>query len=144
MALTPLRAYAHAMIHTAVIWDLLGTAGIFPPWWPPVGYVLAALGIAAACLSALLAMLTERWIARAATPAAPRGPSDGAAVAPPPARTRAVGAQLFATGILLIAWLLRGHAEIPPDPPLVAAEVLAAALYAVFSRRGRTRTRDAR
>lgn len=126
-----LRAYAHAMIHTAATWDVLGTAGLLPAWWPPVSYVLAALAIAAACLAALLVMLTARTSGRAVG----HGPGgDGT----PRVRARVgTGGQLLAIGILLIAWMLRGHAEIPPDAPLVAAEVLAAALYAVFTLRRR-------
>ena len=124
MPVNDVRAYAHAMIHTAAVWDLLGTSGVLPPWWPPVSYVLAALGIAAACTGALLVMLaTRRYV-----PAA----EDGARPAPP---RSGIGVQLLATGVLLAAWVLRGDAEIPPDPPLVAAEVLAAALYAFVALR---------
>ncbi|MBR9989731.1 MAG: hypothetical protein KFH98_08255 [Gemmatimonadetes bacterium] len=122
-----LRAYAHAMIHSAAAWDLMGTAGLLPPWWPPVSYVLAAAGIAAACLAVLAAMLLQRW--PRATDAAPAGS---------PARdwTRTAG-QLVAVGILLTGWILRGDPEIPPDMPLVAASVTGAALYAAFTfRRG--------
>jgi hypothetical protein len=45
--------------------------------------------------------------------------------------------QLLAIGIILAAWVLRGDAEIPPDPPLVAASVLGAVLYAAFTIRRR-------
>ena len=113
------------MIHTAVLWDVLGTFDALPPWWPPVSYVLAAVGVAAASLAALFEVLGTR-----------RQRSDPAAAPAftPPART---GGQLAAAGILLAAWLLRGDAEIPPDVPLVAAEVLAAIVYAVVSVRWR-------
>ncbi|MGH7466305.1 MAG: hypothetical protein ACREK1_14070, partial [Longimicrobiales bacterium] len=52
------RAYAHAMIHTAALWDVLGVFGVLPPWWPPVSYVLAGAGIAAACIAVFVALLT--------------------------------------------------------------------------------------
>lgn len=109
------RAYAHAMIHTAATWDVLGAFGMLPLWWPPVSYVLVAAGIAAACVAVLVGLLT-----------APRG------ARPRAART---AGQLLAVGILLAAWLLRGDAEIPPDPPLVAAGVAGAALFAAFTLR---------
>lgn len=133
MPVNEVRAYAQAMIHTAAIWDLLGTSGVLPPWWPPVSYVLAALGIAAACTAALLFMLAAHR----------RVPARDAA-AHPARRRSSMGGQLLAIGILLGAWILRGDAEIPPDLPLVAAEVLAAALYAVFTlRRAPVKNRDA-
>lgn len=126
MPVNELRAYAHVTIHTAAIWDLLGTAGVLPPWWPPVSWVLAGLGIAAACTAALLFLLATRRSMPAVSAAGHRG------------RLRSgIGGQLLATGILLGAWVLRGDAEIPPDPPLVAAEVLAAALYALLALRRR-------
>jgi hypothetical protein len=131
-----LRAYAHATIHTAALWDVLGALGALPAWWPPVSYVLAGAGIVAACLAVLFAILAARRGSRVmqdTLPPADIGPGGAA-----PAGTRTpTGGQLLAIGILLGVWLLRGDAEIPPDLPLVAAEVLAAALYAVFTLRRR-------
>lgn len=127
MVARDLRAYAHAMIHSAAAWDVMGTAGVLPPWWPPVSYVLAAAGVAAACLAVLAATLLQRW---------PRASGVTPAGAPVLDRTRTAG-QLFAIGVLLTGWILRGDAEIPPDVPLVAASVIGAVLYAAFTlRRG--------
>lgn len=106
------RAYAHVTIHSAAVWDVLGALGFLPAWWPPVGYVLVAGGVTAACLAVLLHMLSAPRVARSVS--------------------RTAGT-LFAIGILLGAWLLRGDAEIEPDPPLVVAEVAAAALYAALT-----------
>lgn len=106
------------MLHSAVVWDVLGTAGALPPWWPPVSYVLLAAGIAAACVSVLLIMLT-----RSRTPVT----------------RRQQAGQMLAMGILIVGWLLRGHAEIPPDMPIVAVEVVAAALFAFFTLRPQQR-----
>lgn len=131
-----LRAYAHAMIHSAALWDVLGALRVLPPWWPPVSYVAAAAGIAAACLSALFQMLGRR-----ALPAPThRGPSASTEerVAPVALSSRGnLATSLLAIAILLGAWLLRGHAEIPPETPLVIAETAAAALYAVAAVRAR-------
>lgn len=106
------RAYAHVTIHSAAVWDVLGALGVLPAWWPPVGYVLVAGGVTAACLAVLLHLMTAPRAARSVF--------------------RTAGT-LFAIGILLGAWLLRGDAEIEPDPPLVVAETAAAALYAVLA-----------
>ena len=119
-----LRVYAHAMIHTAALWDVLGLLDALPPWWPPVSYVMAGIGVAAASLAALFHILGARR--QRSGPAAP-APTD---------RTR-TGGELAAAGILLAAWVLRGDAEIPPDVPLVAAEGLAAVLYAIVAVRWR-------
>ena len=119
------RAYAHAMIHTAALWDVLGAFGALPQWWPPVSYVMAAAGVAAASLAVLFDILGTRRLR-----------SDPGAAPASTGRAR-TGGQLAAAGILLAAWLLRGDAEIPPDVPLVAAEVLAAIVYAVVAVRWR-------
>ena len=123
-----LRAYAHAMIHSAALWDILGVAGALPPWWPPVSYGLVGAGVAAACLSVLFVTLTAR-----------RHPQSTAVDdrAAAPGTRRGSAGQLLATGILLTGWILRGHAEIPPDVPIVAAQVAGAALYAFFTLRYR-------
>jgi hypothetical protein len=113
------RAYAHVMIHSAAVWDVLGAFGVLPAWWPPVGYVLVAAGVTAACLGVLLHILTAPRAARSV------------------ARTAGT---LLVIGILLGTWLLRGDAEIEPDPPLVVAEAAAAALYAALPLLRRRRT----
>lgn len=104
------------MILTAVLWDVTGSVGILPPWWPPVSWALVALGIAAGCAGVLLDMLGAR-----------RG-----------GRAVGAGVRLLALGILLGAWLLRGHAEIVPELPIVAAEVIAAALHSAAGLRRRS------
>lgn len=106
------RAYAHAMIHTAALWDILGAFGVLAPWWPPIGYVLACAGIVAACLEVLITMLATPRAARSAPRTAGR---------------------LLAIGILLGTWILRGDAEIEPDPPLIVAQAVAALLYAALA-----------
>ena len=125
MPTTEVRAYAHAMIHTAALWDVLGTLDVLPPWWPPVSYSMAGMGIAAATLAVLFHVLgTRRYRA-------------GLEGAPAPTGRVRTGGELAAAGILLAAWLLRGDAEIPPDVPLVAAEVVAAVVYAIAAVRWR-------
>jgi uncharacterized membrane protein len=113
------------MIHTAALWDVLGLLDALPPWWPPVSYVMAGAGVAAASLAVLFDILGTRR----------RRSGSGAA----PAHIGGIraGGELAAAGILLAAWILRGDAEIPPDVPLVAAEVLAAVIYAIVSVRWR-------
>jgi hypothetical protein len=106
---TEVRAYAHVMIHTAALWDVAGAVGLLPPWWPPVSWVCAAAGMAAGCAAVLIDVLGARRGLRAAD----------------------AGGRLLALGILLGAWLLRGDAEIAPELPIVAAEVLAPAHYAL-------------
>jgi uncharacterized membrane protein len=118
------------MIHSAVIWDLAGTVGLLPAWWPPVSWYLIGAGIATACVAALLGILSGRR-GRHRADAGPASAEAAAARRPGPR----IGMQLLAIGVLLAAWLLRGHAEIPPDAPIVAAEVASAALYAFASRR---------
>jgi hypothetical protein len=106
------RAYAHAMIHTAALWDILGAFGVLAPWWPPIGYVLACAGIVAACLEVLATMLSTPRAAHSAPRTAGR---------------------LLAIGILLGTWILRGDAEIEPDTPLIVAQAVAALLYAALA-----------
>jgi hypothetical protein len=106
------RAYAHAMIHTAALWDILGAFGVLAPWWPPIGYVLVCAGIVAACLEVLATMLSSPRAARSAPRTAGR---------------------LLAIGILLGTWILRGDAEIEPDLPLIMAQAAAALLYAALA-----------
>ena len=107
-----MRAYAHAMIHTAALWDILGASGVLAPWWPPIGYVLVGAGIVAACLEVLAGMLSTPRGARSAPRTAGR---------------------LLAIGILLGTWIVRGDAEIEPDLPIVVAQAFAALLYAALA-----------
>jgi hypothetical protein len=100
------------MIHTAALWDILGAFGVLAPWWPPIGYVLAGAGIVAACLEVLATVLSSPGAARSAPRTAGR---------------------LLAIGILLGTWILRGDAEIEPDPPLIMAQAVAALLYAALA-----------
>lgn len=127
------------MIHTAALWDVLGAAGVLPPWWPPVSHVLIGAGAAAACLAVLFVTLTARRAPpaaaaddRAATASARHGSDRDHAAA---SARRGSAGQLLAIGILLVGWVLRGHAEVPPDTPIVVAQVAAAALYAFFTLR---------
>jgi hypothetical protein len=93
----------HAYLGGGVLWDALGAAGMLPVWWPPVGYVLIALGVAGACMIVLFRVLGT-----------PRGT---------PRRARLTALELAGTGLLLACLTLRGHAEIPPDAPLVIGQV---------------------
>jgi hypothetical protein len=114
--------YAGAALGTAVLWDMAGHGGALPPWWPPVSYVLIGLGIAAGSVAALLRVLQRRR---------------GAA-----AQRLSALAELAAIGVFLAAWVLRGDAEIPPDPPLVVAQAFGLLLFsiaAVLRRRGAQR-----
>jgi len=70
-------------------------------------YALLATGIAAGCLGVLLRLLAEP------------------ALRPLPGRRRTALLELAAIGVLLGSLVLRGHAEIPPDAPLIGAQVLA-------------------
>jgi hypothetical protein len=118
-----LRAATLVLIGAAALWDTVGLLAVRPPWWPPLSYGLAGAAILTGCVAVLVTLFTTRRVPRAAPGA------------PPTAAPPHTGSQLIAIGILLAAWLLRGHAEIPPDAPLIAAEVFAAALYAVITRR---------
>lgn len=76
-------------------------------------YALLAAGIAAGCLAVLLRLLGEP------------------ALRPLPGRRRTALLELAAIGVLLGSLVLRGHAEIPPDAPLIGAQLLALAGLAV-------------
>lgn len=139
MPVAELRAYALAMIASAAAWDVAGALGALPQWWPPVSYVCIAAGIAAACLAGLFGMFARPRLPprdpAGSTAAHDSGVSGSARSTRPAGR---IGGQLLAAGLLLAAWLLRGDAEIPPDPPLVAAELAGAVLYAFAARRDRS------
>lgn len=113
---------ALAYLAAGVCWDVAGSFRLLPPWWPPVGYALLALGIAAFCMGLLVRILQT-----------PRGS---------PTRPLLTLLELAAVGVVLAALVLRGDAEIPADPPLVVAEVVACAvlLLPVAARRRARRT----
>lgn len=102
-------AGAVAFLGVAAVWDAAGAYGWLPLWWPPVSHALVAAGVAAASIAILVRTLQRR-----------RGT---------PHDSRATAVELVAVGLFLGAWLLRGHAEIPPDPPLVAAQLVALLLF---------------
>jgi hypothetical protein len=107
---TLLRAAAcatAAFLGVGVVWDLAGQLVPVSPWWPAVSYSLIGLGTALACVSVLLRMLR-------------RGRA--------PRETRRMAVELLAIGVVLLAWSLRGHAEVVPDSPLVAAQAVGALL----------------
>lgn len=106
----------------APLWDALGWAGALPPWWPPVSWVMIAVGIVAACLAVLLRTLQRRVLVRGG------GHYAGGRQA------RGTLLELVAIGLLLAAWVLRGDAEIPPDPPLVVTQLIALAVYGFGAR----------
>jgi hypothetical protein len=123
---TLLRAAAcasAAFLGVGVMWDLAGRIVPVSPWWPAVSYSLIGLGAALACVAVLLRMLLRRGRA--------------------PRETRRMAVELLAIGVVLLAWSLRGHAEVVPDSPLVVAQAVAAMLLAAVAlarrraRRGR-------
>lgn len=93
-----------ALVCAAAIADVIGALAALPGAWPVFSHTSAAAGAALTCVHLLLAILSRR------------------------ASRRVIIAGLAGTGILLLAWVLRGHPEIPPDPPLVAAEAASALL----------------
>jgi hypothetical protein len=89
-----------------------------PPFTPARWtHVLMGGAIAVTCISAACGILSG---------ARQRGPT---------------AVQLLAAGLLLAAWRLRGHPTIPPDPPLIAAEVLGAVMLLAAQRWGAARFR---
>jgi hypothetical protein len=102
-------SYSAGLIVTAASWDVAGTCALLPPWWPPVSHVLIGLGVGAGCLAVLLRLLLLPRTASSRHPTL---------------------LELGALGLLLGAWLLRGDAEVVPDPPLVGTQVVALALLA--------------
>jgi hypothetical protein len=107
-----LAVIAAAAIGAAAVWDALRGLGIGTR--PVVSYALVAFGIAAGCGAVFL-----RVFARL------------------PERGRNT-LELVVLGLVLLGWRLRGHPEIPADPPIVAVQILAAivlAAAALFRRR---------
>lgn len=118
-------AYADALLlGCAAVWDVMALLGPAPSRWSPVSYVLVGVGVAVGCLGVLLHLLGAGRPGRS-RPAEPPGPARPAGVR---LETGGAGLRLFALGLALGAWLLRGHPEVPADPPLVVAEALAAVL----------------
>lgn len=110
-------ALAALGVGTAV--DAAGAARLLAGPWPVASYMLVAATIALATTAVLVRVLRTRTGA--------------------PSRPGLTALELLATGLLLGSWLLRGHHEIPPDPPLVGTQVVVAALLgAVSFRRRRT------
>lgn len=95
---------ALASLTFAALWDVARAAGV--RWTPVVSYVLVATALAAGCIALLLRILDRSS-----------------------SRRRSL-LQLVVLGVLLAAWMLRAHPEIPADPPIVAVQLLAALLLA--------------
>jgi hypothetical protein len=113
---TLLRAAAcvtAAFLGVGVLWDLAGQLVPVSPWWPAVSYSLVGLGAALACVAVLLRTLRRRGRA--------------------PRETRRMAVELLAIGVVLLAWSLRGHAEVVPDAPLVAAQAVGVLLLAAVA-----------
>jgi peptidoglycan/LPS O-acetylase OafA/YrhL len=109
-------------IAAAALWDVLALLRAPADRAPGVTHTLLAVGIGSGCGAVLLRMLQRRR------------------TEPRPAGTIAA---IVALGLLLAVWLLRGHPGIPPDGPLIGAQLfgLALCLYAV--RRGTRASTDA-
>jgi hypothetical protein len=103
-----LAGAALAALVLAILVDAAGAAGVLPGWWPVASYVLVGAAVALATATVLVRVLRTRTGAQS--------------------RRWLTLLELLATGLLLGAWLLRGHHEIPPDPPLVGAQVMVAML----------------
>jgi hypothetical protein len=99
-----------AFLGVAAAWDVAGMAVDVPPWWPAVSHAMVAMGVAFACIAVLLRVLGRGRRA--------------------PAETARIGIELVAIGLVLLAWVLRGDPEVVPDPPLVAAHVVAVLVMA--------------
>jgi NO-binding membrane sensor protein with MHYT domain len=109
-----------AFLGVGVVWDLAALVVTTPPWWPAVSYSLVALGAALACAAVLLRTLQRRGRARR--------------------ETRRSAIELLAIGVVLLAWTLRGDAEVVPDSPLVAAQAVGALVLSAVSLARRAET----
>jgi hypothetical protein len=102
----------------AATWDAAGWLGLLAPWWPPISYVMIAAGIVAGCTAVLVRTLQRRRLGAGGR---------GAAYSP----GRGTLIELIALGLLLGGWILRGDAEIPADPPIVAAQLVGFGMIAL-------------
>jgi nitrite reductase/ring-hydroxylating ferredoxin subunit/uncharacterized membrane protein len=115
-----------AFLSGAVGFDLAGVLLDRQGWWTTGGH-LAAVGILAALLAAV------------------PGAIDYFATVPPQSsgRRRATKhalANLSAVALFALAWVLRGDPEVPPEPPLLFAEVLGFGLLMIGGWMGGTLT----
>lgn len=101
---------AAALLAAAAAWDAVGALAAVPPWWPVPGYVGIGAGVALGCVAIGTHVLTTRREHRA---------------------RRSTALRLVALGVLLGAWLLRGHHEIPADPPVIVAQLAAATVLLI-------------
>jgi hypothetical protein len=77
-----------------------------------VSWTLIAAGIGLGCVVLMLRILQRnRWPAGLVRPL-----------------RRSIALELIAIGLMLGSLVLRGHREIPPDPPLLAAQLIGLAL----------------
>jgi hypothetical protein len=105
-----LGSAAAALLAAAAAWDGVGALAAVPPWWPVPGYVGIGAGVALGCVGIMVHVLTTRREHRA---------------------RRITALRLVALGVLLGAWLLRGHHEIPADPPVIVAQLAAATVLLI-------------
>lgn len=105
------RVASLALLAFGTAWDLAGTMLETPPAWHSVSY--AAIG--AAVLIGLLAAISSFFA--------------------PVQRSRVGG--LFVLLMVAASLVIRGHHEIPPDPPLIGVQVFA--VLAIAASRWRAR-----
>jgi hypothetical protein len=99
------------VLAVAAVWDVAGALRLPPEWWPQASHAMVGAGVAIVCVAVFLRVMQRR-----------RGV---------PGDTRATALELAGAGLFLGAWLLRGHREIPPDPPLVVGQVTGFMLIAL-------------
>ncbi|HSJ25477.1 MAG TPA: hypothetical protein VK929_12440 [Longimicrobiales bacterium] len=87
--------------------------GVPPSSWALASYAVLAVGIVLGCAGVFVHVLQRRRDA------------------PDSRRNRWISALALAgIGLILSALMLRGHYHIPPDPPLIGAQILATLGYA--------------
>ncbi len=104
-----------AFLLGATAMDLIDLVFECPPWWTATSYVLIAAGILSALAAAVPGFIDFRYTVPPASSAKRRA-------------TRHMIVNLTSVVLFAGAWMLRGHAEIRPEPVLVGAEALAAIL----------------